>query len=326
MAKTKNVKAKKQKKQKNGNRRVRPVASPIGSYSKLGSMVCSNSNPFCQEANGAKLYDDNSSRSLTYQDRFLVTVTTDANGAAFIALGTGARTGSNVATVTAGLVSAWAGWTAGGFYNTLSSAAGSYRAVSSGFRFRTTQAWTSATGTLIVTEHVDDPTTTTGYAGYNARLGPSAELFPLRDADVYFVAKPQGMAATSYQDIASTSPLPFTIATIAITGASASTQVATIEVIVNYEWLPLIATAYATLSTPAAPSNPTVMQSRSLVLSKVPPIGRYANNHDSSWMSTAMGVIRRVLPIGVGMAFGPQAGMIANAAVGGSTPMIMDAD
>lgn len=327
MSKNKN---KKQKKPANGGKSKRKLGNnnrTHGAFSSLTSMVCSNSNPFCPEANGAKLYDDNSSRSLTFQDRFIVSVSTDANGNAFIAVGTGARTGSNVATVTAGAVASWAGWSAGGFYGTLSTAAGTYRAVSSGFRWRTTQAWTDATGYIILTEHVDDPTANTGYGFNNARLGPTSELFPVRDADLYFVAKPQGMAATSYTDIASTATLPFTIGTLAISGATASTTIGVIEVIVNYEWLPLIGTAYGTLSTPAAPSNPVVMQTRSLVLSKTPAMGRNTANHDHNWMASAFNVLKRVVPMGIGMAFGPQAGMLANAAVGASSPMmIQDAD
>jgi hypothetical protein len=327
MSKAKSKKAPKQRSQKaKPKAKVKATGQTHGTFNKLANMVCSNSNPFCPEANGAKLYDENSSRSLTYQDRFVINITTDANGQAFYAIGVGARTCYNVATITAGSVSAWGGWAAGSFYSSLSAAAGSYRAVSAGFHFRTTQAWSTATGSLIITEHVDDPTSVTGFTVGNMRLGPTAELFPVRDADVYFVSKPQGMSATTYTDIASTTILPFTLGTIAVTGATASTQIGAIEVIVNYEWMPIINTAYTLLSTPAAPVNPTVMQARSLVLANTAPIARMTPNHDRNWMSSAMGVLRRVLPMGIGMAFGPQAGMLANAAVGASTPMIMDAD
>jgi len=295
-------------------RLVRQPQMRTGDYN-LAKAVCSNSNPFCPEAYGAKYYDENSVRSLTYQERTLFSLDTDAAGTCAYAFSMGARAARSQGTVVAGTITAWGAYADTNFYGT--AAAGEYRVVSAGFRYRTTQPWTEAKGVLVIQEHPNDPTSVTTIGVGNLRQGSNATMFAVRDADVYFIHKPQGMFSTSYTPIGNTGALSsWSSAVVGIVGGAASANAGYIEVITNYEYTAVASTAYSTMATPAAPSVPTVMQARAVVLGATPPIGKTTTTHDSTWMSDVMGVLKRIAPTAMTMAFGPEAGLLTNAFLG----------
>jgi hypothetical protein len=140
-------------------------------------------------------------------------------------------------------------------------------------------------------------------------LGTNNKMYPLRNADAYFIGKPEGVQSQQYLDISTnTVDLPWTGCIIAIGGATASTAVGYIELIINYEWLPVNSSGYATAATAAAPSVPKIMDARSNLFSKVETVGKYTASHDGAWVREAGKFVLRTLG---GYAFGGPGGAVA---------------
>lgn len=228
--------------------------------------VCSNTDPFCEHALNAKVYDTNSNRSLTFQSRDLITVTTSASGEAFIILTQNPfKAYAPAATFAAGAVATWPGaYTVNSFYNQYNSTGGSWRVVSWGYKYYTTQAWTSAIGSVIITEIGGlDPSLITGQVVASLVNGSKAKVSALRDAVMTFIGRPSGEASNMYVTGFGTSDFnDWTLSYLAITGATASTVVGSIELVVNYEWLPRSASGLGPIATAAAPNIPVVNQLR----------------------------------------------------------------
>lgn len=305
------------KKQKSNARRM---VSGSGMSSNLSKVVCSISNPFCPEANGAKLPDPNTTRSLTYQNRQVIPIATEIDGEfgyffnpnAFSTYTPAVLAGST------GTISAWGSGSSSTFWSTIGTSIGSYRVVSWGLKYKTSQAWTSATGLMIVSEINGDPRLTTGQSINSLQLGTVGEYYPIRDADLYFIGRPTGMASQEYVAGSTSNVLPWTGCMITGTG-TASTTVGYVELVINYEWLPINNTGYVTASTAAASNNSVAMDTRAKLFEGVSTIARYTPNHDKQWMMKAGSSLLKTL---AGSAVGYLRGGAVGAIRGGSMAML----
>jgi hypothetical protein len=190
----------------------------------------------------------------------VVGINTDANGVALIWYNPSVTQYFNTATIVAGAVTAWT--TADtNFAATVGTAGISrWRVVSSGLRYFTTQAWTSATGYINVTEATEAfDSATVGQTASSVRLGPRMKSIPLRDAKFTVINRTKGMQARTYRSY--TELDPGYSGTIIYFNGTASTLVGYCEVITNYEWLPDAGTQYQYYTTPAAPNVPLIMDS-----------------------------------------------------------------
>jgi hypothetical protein len=219
--------------------------------------VCSNFDPFCQSAMGAKLFDENTQPSLTYQSRQVIPITTDANGLALFYLNNSAQKYYGLATIAAGVTTAWTS-TNSDFFNTIGTAGiAGYRVVSTGCRFFTTQSWTTATGYVIVTETSDPKPDIVGLAVSSTRLGPKSKVLALRDATITVVGRSKGMQARNYK--------PFDEVESGYTGSyyffngAASTTVGFMEMVTNYEWTADPGSSYQYFASPAAEHKPAIL-------------------------------------------------------------------
>lgn len=239
----------------------------------LHEAICSNYDPFCSAAVGAKLHDRNTSPSLTFHTKSITPIVTDAAGYAFTWVTPDPLNAFNKGTIVAGNVTAYVNLS-NEFYNTLvgPGIANQWRVVSYGCKYYTTQSWTNATGLIITSEINGNYTATTGLSVTTTTLGSIVKSMPLRDANIQFIGRPRGVEAEDYEALAGAGDLGYTTWAISMSGATVSTTVGYLELIVNYEWIPYVFNAYNQLATAAAPHNPAVMDGRARVAEKVSPI------------------------------------------------------
>lgn len=214
---------------------------------------------------GAKVFDDNSARSLTFQSKNIVNIIADGAGSAFYSFGPNPSTSWYSSTITAGAVSGWSAANTNGFYGLVGTNCGSWRVVSYGFKYCTTQAWTAAVGTIIITEVAGyNPALNTGQVVASPSLGTKSAVAPLRDAVMTFIGRSSGKSANDYTLLISANDQnDWTTAYVAVTGATAAATVGYVELVVNYEWLPLYNTAFGLMATQANPNVPIIQDTRS---------------------------------------------------------------
>lgn len=236
----------------------------VNANMEVVEMVCSNLDPFCPAAQGAKLYDQNGSPSLPYTNRTILSVNTNAQGYAMIWVTGSPRDALNVATVDAsGFVTAWTSNPASPFYNltTLTPQAQNWRVVSMGAKFITTQAWTDAIGLILQTDtNQNYDSTLVGQSCGDANMG-RCKLFPTRDAKISWLSVPRGTESTEYVD-SYTADLARNQGIFSFAGCKASSTIGYLELVIHYEFLPTAGGGLYPFATPAAPHVPAVMSAR----------------------------------------------------------------
>jgi len=284
------------KREKKERKQNKQRAMPRGVPRAIVEAVCSNYDPFCASAMGAKIHDSNTAPSLSYFSRSLFPVTTNAQGNALIWISANPLTNCNTATINAGgVVTAYTS-SPNTFYSNIAafpSIIQQSRLVSGGARFFTTQAWTSATGVLTIASisaDYDDgilPNVATGTGSV------ATKSLALRDANAQTILRPRGMEALDYvEDPAA--DYGYTSAMYTITAATPSTTVAFIEMVDNYEWIPQFNTGYNLLATKAAPHLPVVMDARTHLATNADPTEIGVLGKFSSVMSDAEKSVKQV--------------------------------
>jgi hypothetical protein len=254
-------------------KRNQKVAVPYGiATSHLAKTVCSNLDPFCPHAMGAKLHDENGARSLTFQSRQTTIFTTDANGRLMVFWGYSPRQYYSIATMDiTGVVTSWSAATDNNFYSTIGTTSGKWRVVSWGVHVTSMMPYNTASGVYIATEVTEAPVATSQVIGSNA-YGAESHISPAPAAEFYFVAKPLSMVANNYiEDVTTVVNNNYTSFVLALMGAPASTAAFAAEVIINYEWIPHTqGSGYNLMTSPSAPYNMQVMAARSIAASSLP--------------------------------------------------------
>jgi hypothetical protein len=281
------------------------------SVRKPAEAVCSIFNPFCPEANGAKLFDDNSSRSCVFQARTAIAVTVDTNGAsAFYFTHNPNQMVVSASTITSSAVVAWGATNPNAFYSTVGNAnIGSYRVVSWGVHYKTTLPWTTATGLMVVSEQNANTTATTGQNVGSMQSGMDVSTLAVRDAEFWYSGKPLGNAACDYiVGAGNNSYINYTTLLVTVVGGPVgSTQtIGYADVIVNYEWTPPSNGAYDYFSSPAAPSVPEIMGARADLAKSIPLVIRAKDAVD--YGHTVMGTL-----MDIGSTLGSMASMVSPA-------------
>lgn len=257
------------KKKQNG---MKMATAPSGrlrnstfTISKISERVCAVYDAFCPAAKGAKIPDQNSASSFPYQTKAIYNVGVDAAGTAMVWVNWDPRDFVNVGTIAAGLVTAWTTGDSGPFYTQIQVAnISQWRVVSAGLKFKTTQAWSVATGSFIVTD-VGAPFVSgiVGQSVTSMTMGRS-EFFPIRDADITFLGGVRGTENTEYKN-AYGGDTAINGCILSFSGAVASATIGSIEVVVNWECIASTQSGFAAFASPAASHDPTVMDARARV-------------------------------------------------------------
>lgn len=295
------MKSNNNKRAKRVRRRSRPrkgngsamVRVPAGLHS-LVHQACSNFDPFCQAAMGAKQYDNNTMPSLTYQNRQVLAVVTDASGQSIVWFNNTPTSYYAVGTITAGNVTAWTP-TDSQFLTTVTSTnLAQWRVVSTGLRYYTTQAWTAASGYMVATEMSQTYAGFVGISASSLRLGPVARTLALRDAQVTVVGRSKGVKCREYQEVAGLDS-GYT-GTVLYFNGTASTTVGYIEFITNYEWTADPNSSFQFYASPAAEHKPAVLEAVTTMSSLNSNIKTFTGGVDSavSFMSEAKTAVNKV--------------------------------
>lgn len=293
----KQSKKNKPKTQKTGKKRAKMSRPMSGPNRSLVEAVCSNLNAFCPAAKGAKLFDENAEPSQVFQNRSIVTITTDANGNAGLYFTSAPDHAYYTATINAGgTTTAWTQNT-NSFYTTYVTGAtlSLYRVVSWGIRVVGTESAMVAKGNLLMLgcgSRLEASNVGQTVSGLNQ--GYSADFTPFRECSVELMGKPLGRASTDYIGIGA---MPsYSSNMIFVSGATPSVPVGVVEFIVNYEFITITSTGLNQSSTKAAPSVPEVMAIRANAAADRPLVTRFIDGitSDTSWMRTVENNIMNV--------------------------------
>lgn len=243
----------------------------------LHNVLCSQTNPFCSHARGAKQLSTGSVASIPWQFRQMISIVTGASGQATFIFAPGLINGTYNAAVAPSLsgasgsgsiklvdLSAFSDSTvlSGG-----TSIFGTGRIVSAGVLFRTNCSMTSAQGQTIMNEH-RFPTVpaatqivqlTTG-----SLMGGSTRIEPIVAGSEWgFISRCTAPLCEAYDEpsqlTSSYVDLGWSSLVMEVVGGPNSTAVISAEVFINLELTPLPASSTASrLVTPPMPSNPVV--------------------------------------------------------------------
>lgn len=259
--------AKKKPSQKAGGQKVvkyqqgKPTQNPRGfiggsnshpTYTVAEALV----NPFSPRARGAKIPDDDSSKSIatTCVSRHTLAM---ASGQTVISV---QPILNNLVTPSATLdgnggVLTWGSGQAMTDFSSYNTSFSSYRIVSWGFRIIPLAAPTDQSGSITVMTLSDSPTS--GTFNPNKSFYEEIEAFPVVGSDIHWVSKPQGVTWKEYLDL--DQPQNWTNAVIQVVGYPTSASIM-VEVFLNLEAQFSLGQITGAIATPAADHNPHALQ------------------------------------------------------------------
>lgn len=186
-------------------------------------MVCSQLDPFCPHATGAKILDEDSTRSFTYRSVGAITPTADANGNWSATFSPDLATFMTVNTVDAnGKVTAVTPQ-ANPDLTELMAVGSRYRVVSWGIRLTDISAAVVSAGTIQMRTSNSPPVV-------GSDLNSSAvgrQWFPGKGAKISFISKRTGSAYRTYQPLSTTDTdyeLPTDLVTVYLSGVAADSD------------------------------------------------------------------------------------------------------
>jgi hypothetical protein len=217
--------------------------------------VCSNIDPFCPAADGAKQFGGGASnKSVPVRCIGLGYVTTTGGGEAITRIQPNlVYTMQDASSITSHAAAGWSTAVPMSAYSELSTYDGQYRIVSFGVHVFSTTAATASQGavSLVTTAGPDD----TLNVGNTMHL--DTQRTSLAGLDAYWIAKPADLSQ-DFVDIASTVKTGWSNLYIVVSAAATSTVVIGYEVIMNIEWYPTLPGILSSVSTPMWSSKPRV--------------------------------------------------------------------
>lgn len=249
-----------------GPRRPKTSAALVAQQGRVVSAICSQLDPFCSAARGAKLWDGSSAPSLAISTRGYQTLTTNAsgNGALFFVPDPFAGIGTATIETYTGLIAAkstnsWAAMDGIGFSSTTEVA---YRLVSGGIRLRSIMSAMDNSGELGIAQvaissdymeaYVDIGSVSAVYKNLRVSANDPAGLIAFVKNDA-IVSKEFGSSVTPPTDMMDsfgTTPL-----VAYVIGGKASANVAVVEYVYNWEITFLQQNKLNSIATKANPSS-----------------------------------------------------------------------
>lgn len=254
--------------------------------------VCSQINPFCAEALGAKIYDLSSAKTLTSCVRKIFDITTDTDGRAFyMFLGNLVITGTKGTIDPAGdTILSFTGLGAVPMYAEYLANAKRYRVVSFGCRFVPTIAALENSGAVIATEVDFSPATGTQYNSVN--LSPVNIVRSLPGDPLFWISRPTDMEYTAFETIDASVGNQRTALALAITGGQSNSTVGIVEYVMNIELVPTSNSIGGLFPTSASPAVPAIMNTASNVMRDMKPL------HSGTQESLTQSIMEEVKTVG----------------------------
>lgn len=282
MAKGKKGKKKGKSKGKRSKAKAMVMAPTVAAG--LVKATCAITDPFCPAAMGAKYPDSGSSRTMTLQSRGFVTLTTDANGNAAVALGASTSDAYVIGSVfnnSNGGVTTWASPT-GNQYSGLSGLPSNHkwRIVTFGVRARGLLSPMDASGSMGIIMVPASPVTST-LVGFGLDSQMFTQNLRTNMSDVgglTAVSRGDGISSHLYNDsaVASTATAAtsygWDVPVVYVRGSKASSSALEVEYVLNWEIMFPFGTTYNLFATPAANDNTTLQMASNAVKTAMRPV------------------------------------------------------
>jgi len=227
--------------------------------------VCALSDPFCDSARGAKIPDDDTTKSFAVQVKDIQGLNSDANGRGAISVRpftSSTWLTSNVMTATQ--VTSWNAAFGIADATAINTAADSFRIVSWGIRVYSQLAPTNQSGQFRV---ITTPETPGAPFLYNTSFFEETKVYPVTEQSVHWISKPIGVGWKEY--IALANEASWERVTIVADGLPVSTSSAlVVELVFNLELQPNLGSITGAIANEAAPHKPHVLAAAGEVLSK----------------------------------------------------------
>jgi len=231
--------------------------------------LCGLTDPFCEHANIARIPDMSSTPSFTYTLTAVYDLTTNAQGRAIYNFTNNMQNPGQYAVMdNVGTIESWTQLPASSSFTNLTGEAVSYRTVSWGVHFITTQAPLYAQG-LIKTGTIQWEASTITNINQNG-FSNDIIMVPVKDASLVFASKPNDMEAYHYRNMDEVFVREWNSLVLMISGATASTVVGQLVCVYRLECRPEPNTVSARLARLPEPNIPTAMVASSKVRDALP--------------------------------------------------------
>jgi hypothetical protein len=232
----------------------RPYQPPRPSVSLNDiSMVCSNTDPFCKHADGAKQFGKGSQNTIPMQCRTYAQMPTNASGLGAMQVSPrliqqfrGVSTYSGTSTAT------WNAWADAPELASLTAYEGEYRIVSAGIHVFCIAAPTDSSGVVIVNTTQEANTIMQS----TSSLYLDSHRTSLAGCDLYCIAKPQNESEKFHSLDAAIQN--FSTFTVMVYAGPVSKPAVGIDIFLNIEWYPILETVFARLATPNNVVSPQI--------------------------------------------------------------------
>jgi len=218
-----------------------------------------NSNPFSVEADGSKIPDGNTSKTVALQVKQTISMSSDASGKLYHQFQANLMDMHMYAlTFSGAAVATWSASEDSDYVTALNTQYSRYRVVSWGIRIFTVLSPTEQSGS-IVCQSADELHANPDYTSY---LFEEVKSFATDDLEVVFIGKETDARRRQYRliDAAGTAAaardVGMNILYVGGSGLPASKQCFTAEIVMNIECQPLSLTTGSLLATPAAHHDP----------------------------------------------------------------------
>jgi hypothetical protein len=235
---------------------------------KLAEAVCSQTDAFCPHAKDAKIYDIDSSRTLTAQLRTTIPIVNNGSGKSTTQISGSLAESYRVASAwTGSLPTSWGSNTPVTDFTSIDALASRFRIVSWGVRIQSNCNTNAATGLAYV-----QVCSAKSDIDYKSIMVTEALVTPILGCDVTILCTPMSSTYTSFvpmSQAASAAGIIYPTIVVSTAGEN-SVSALVIEVVYNIEYIPLV--ALANMATPANPYNPTVTAMTSYLQGVTPAI------------------------------------------------------
>lgn len=298
-------------------KRVTPGSSRIPG--QLVSLACSQLDPFCEHARGAKVLDDSSSNSFTYMCWSLVPIISNASGGACVEFFPSLAGAYRFNTVDAsGTITALGGSSAIPNYSTLGTSINSWRVVSFGVHLTEVSNALNAAGYL----RMESSQKAASIGDSDSTYCADSQIYANKPGqEVHWVSKAVGANADIFIQPDYTVPSASIVSSrnslrVWVHGCPASTNMYVAEIVMHIECLPVVGTLLAETATPGAPEVPAAMKAARNASASLPSsLPGNNNSFGASLKDAAKGALMGIAQAGV-QAAAARAGPWASAAAG----------
>jgi hypothetical protein len=293
------------------------TSSLVGKHGRVVGLT----NPFSEQAKGARIPDDDSAFSVPFQLRTTVHLTTVVDQASITVQANPNALYKQGATYSGTTISTWGNYAASSDFAAVSAEFTKYRIVSFGVRFFNTAAPLYQSGTLravVVTTPAENG------IDVNGGMWNSVTNESVAGTDLHWIAKPAGVDWKEYTALSTNADWDsLTVLFVGLPTASSFPSTVACEIVMNMEMLTTTGSVVSVMAKPGALSDPTVLQATSHVHAK----HKGVHNSGPSMMQQLGNLAKNAL-IDIASAAMPMAGAAARRVFGGqsssSYPMIVD--